>query len=806
MLHPVFEEELKRSGYLHRPLPLHRERSLEAEMAKKKVIGSYPVYPGNGNPYLEGVGRMEEADAAEDARIGRIIILTGPVHQNGLSVGAEENGIARYRSIVRLKMNGEDLSSYQRIRFLVRPLVPGGRAVHLRCGYINEGPHPVPDVYGREGQHLMNLENGIWNEVIWECAMLPKDHVTSFWIKADVDGPDTASGDEFVFEFARIAFEQVEKPEQERGWFVQSGKIAYSMNGYLPGYPKTAVMEVQDTPVSGTFTLLNERDQIVYTGQIRQMTDLYHASRYGEDAPLYAVLDFSEFIQPGNYRLACGNVQSDIFEISENVLEEPVWKLLNFIFCERCGYPVPGKHGRCHTDVYARYKGMIIPYAGGWHDAGDLSQQSLQTAELSGILFELALRITPGDMLRERLMEEACWGLEQVLKTRLGDGVRASSVGIASWSEGWIGDSDDIEVRTHAQAFQNLFEASIEAQASAALKEYDPTLTCKCLEAAKEDYEFGKARFEEYGIEYPILWEHTLNSSLSLYYAAALMACSDILLADQQMTEREKTFYQQEASFWAEKLLSCQETGRGAVKPPLTGFFYRDESHQTIVHFNHQGRDHLFVEALMKACEAMPEHPKRASWEEGMRLYADYLKALRLYASPYGMLPAGLHHISETQDEKTFKILHLLCEYEKEKEHYQNQLHAGIDLGDGYYLRQFPVWFSFRGNSAIHLGMGRAAALLGNWFKDPELTYIAMDQLSWTMGKNPFAQSLIYGVGHRYTAQDANFLGETTGEVPVGIETLEDEDIPYWPAGTSSTYKEVWLTAAGRILSIVAGL
>ena len=94
------------------------------------------------------------------------------------------------------------------------------------------------------------------------------------------------------------------------------------------------------------------------------------------------------------------------------------------------------------------------------------------------------------------------------------------------------------------------------------------------------------------------------------------MACSDILLADQQMTEREKTFYQQEASFWAEKLLSCQETGRGAVKPPLTGFFYRDESHQTIVHFNHQGRDHLFVEALMKACEAMPEHPKRASWEE----------------------------------------------------------------------------------------------------------------------------------------------------------------------------------------------
>ena len=34
-------------------------------------------------------------------------------------------------------------------------------------------------------------------------------------------------------------------------------------------------------------------------------------------------------------------------------LKSAVWKVLNFIFCKRCGYPVPGKHGRCHTDVVA---------------------------------------------------------------------------------------------------------------------------------------------------------------------------------------------------------------------------------------------------------------------------------------------------------------------------------------------------------------------------------------------------------------------------------------------------------------------
>ena len=45
-----------------------------------------------------------------------------------------------------------------------------------------------------------------------------------------------------------------------------------------------------------------------------------------------------------------------------------------------------------------------------------------------------------------------------------------------------------------------------------------------------------------------------------------------------------------------------------------------------------------------------------------------------------------------------------------------------------------------------------------------------------------------------------------TGEMPVGIETLEDEDVPYWPAGNNATYKEVWLTPAGRWLAILADL
>ena len=41
--------------------------------------------------------------------------------------------------------------------------------------------------------------------------------------------------------------------------------------------------------------------------------------------------------------------------------------------------------------------------------------------------------------------------------------------------------------------------------------------------------------------------------------------------------------------------------------------------------------------------------------------------------------------------------------------------------------------------------MGKAAALVGNYFGDDALIQVGKEQLYWTLGKNPFGQSLIYG-------------------------------------------------------------
>lgn len=44
------------------------------------------------------------------------------------------------------------------------------------------------------------------------------------------------------------------------------------------------------------------------------------------------------------------------------------------------------------------------------------------------------------------------------------------------------------------------------------------------------------------------------------------------------------------------------------------------------------------------------------------------------------------------------------------------------------------------------------------------------------------------------------------GEIPVGIETYGNEDIPYWPQNNNATFREVWVGSASRWLSLCAEL
>ena len=64
----------------------------------------------------------------------------------------------------------------------------------------------------------------------------------------------------------------------------------------------------------------------------------------------------------------------------------------------------------------------------------------------------------------------------------------------------------------------------------------------------------------------------------------------------------------------------------------------------------------------------------------------------------------------------------------------------------------------------------------------------------------------MYGEGRRYACQYAVLPGESTGELPVGVQTRDNEDEPWWPQMNNCTYKEIWTTPAARWMSVLSDL
>lgn len=323
------------------------------------------------------------------------------------------------------------------------------------------------------------------------------------------------------------------------------------------------------------------------------------------------------------------------------------------------------------------------------------------------------------------------------------------------------------------------------------------------LRIAEEDLLFAIKELEKHGTsQKPIFWEHTYQTSESLYYATASWAASMVY----QLTNKE--IYAEKAAEWLDLMLEAQE--KAGIRDSETselykGFFYRDKSHKVIQHFNHQAREHLYLLALEAALETQPSHAEKQTWLQAVEMYGDYLKKVTRFTKPYPLIPAGLYKKDEYLDEASFHLQHLLID-ERAIEEYQLQFEQGIKINDEVALRKFPIWFSFRGNNAILLSAGKAASIAGKILKDKALLDIAEGQLQWVIGMNPFGQSMMHGEGYRYAQQYSVLNGEITGEIPVGMETFRNEDEPYWPEFNNATYKEVWVGNAGKWMSIVADL
>jgi hypothetical protein len=201
-------------------------------------------------------------------------------------------------------------------------------------------------------------------------------------------------------------------------------------------------------------------------------------------------------------------------------------------------------------------------------------------------------------------------------------------------------------------------------------------------------------------------------------------------------------------------------------------------------------------------CDALPNHSNWMKWYAATVLHSRYyqMAAARIDA-PYDVLPAAVYRESEVRllpDPKSWTPLRAA-----DRDAYIAEVRQGYPLGGEYYLRRFPVWFDFRGNSSVLLSEAKALSVAGRLRGDLDAEDLAQKQAQWLVGRNPFSTSIMYGEGYNWTPLYSVRSGQMVGALPVGIETKGFGDAPYWPNQICWTYKEVWTQPVGEWIWLI---
>ena len=101
------------------------------------------------------------------------------------------------------------------------------------------------------------------------------------------------------------------------------------------------------------------------------------------------------------------------------------------------------------------------------------------------------------------------------------------------------------------------------------------------------------------------------------------------------------------------------------------------------------------------------------------------------------------------------------------REAFRAQVLQGMPMGEGWYLRAFPVWFARRGNYGMLLSQAKALSAAARLRGDSRAIDLAQRQAQWIVGRNPFVQSTMYGEGYdwaqQYSVSSGDFVGSTAG-------------------------------------------
>ncbi len=755
---------LKKSLYVHKEIMDDEKNGALYRWNNKEVLDKVLLYNGDS---LDNVTASTCVDLS----------LSSEVSDSSLKLKLStdiENVIPRPWPSVRIKLGGIDLTKYNRIACNIYIKTTGYQNHYFQFSLGNPGSME---------HHSPSLDPNKWNYVTWEVQDVLRDNCEELIIGPWLMGTPPEGLPSYEIYIDSVYAELVEADYVE-GWNLEN-RIAYSHAGYFTDSKKIALTSVK---TSEKFELL-KGDKIVLSKDV---------SKIETELGIFYQMDFSEVNIEGNYVLKYGNIVTPSFLISDTSYDESIWKSVNFLRLLRCGEDIAGVHSACHLNCRSMHPdGSSVPNFGGWHDAGDVSQFEIPTAEMAHAILDLALTVKESDpLLYERLIEEARVGINWLLRTRFGDGMRALAITYSIWRKNVLKPDNKTVYSNVAEngPFENFCASAALAKAYLVYKEEDSVFADWCLRSAKEDFEFAKVGYEQ-GI-YTKRWGPNIDSQVCGHGAIAACELYKCTL---------DSYYISVAKVYGKIILECQQSTDPAWDIPLKGFFYEDKEHKWMLTYEHRGHEQSPVQGLAMLCETVKDDEDYNLWIHGLELYREYVLKSMALTKPYGLVPGHVYILDKLNSDR-FTIPASYGTIPEGMEILRNQARSGKKLSDNVYLRIFPVAVQRRGYHATLLSKTKAISLIANILNDKELKQIAIDQLEWVMGKNPFASSTMYGCGYNYHPLYVAFSRQMVGALPVGIMTNGDNDAPYWPVRDHAVFKEIWGHTTGKYLWVLADL
>ena len=297
------------------------------------------------------------------------------------------------------------------------------------------------------------------------------------------------------------------------------------------------------------------------------------------------------------------------------------------------------------------------------------------------------------------------------------------------WTDGIIGNADDRVGRALDNPNVNYIAAAAGAVAARYLKSSRPDLAHRSLAIAEEDWRAAIA-----GVETPATLSTVAFASSDMEHAAMGVIASVELY---RATGGEE--YARKAWELSSVVAASQQVQYVGTDLPLSGFFYTGPDRAKIFHQFHRGNDQAPLVAMALLCDTFPNHADWMKWYAVAARYGEYQKRSVAATAPYRVLPAYVYRDDEWQQVADGD------RYGSSRESFRQQVRNGMAMGDGYYLRAFPVWFTRRGNYGVLLSQMKALSTVARLRRDRAASDLLEEQLQWVVGRNPFGQSTMWG-------------------------------------------------------------